>query len=426
MRSTIVQQEGLGGPSRAERFVSFARKPLSRILALIGTALLLVNIPLRAGAGSAVPVQDLANPSGFGSSQAQLSGGEDGRLILSWVEPSQPSGKSLKFSVYDGLAWSEPKVVVSLPAIYDLPKVIALDGDAYGAVWGVETKGRKDSTSEVYVSRSSDGGRTWSEPVQANSDREVKTARYNAQIAPLPDGGMAVFWSDSRNHDKPNGTQYLMGAVLDAEGRIGADFAVDDDICSCCQLLPARYRDRLYVAYRDHLPGDVRDIAVIPWPGIKTAKPLRVHEDNWVLPGCPGQNVGVSASAERLGVAWFTAAGGKGKVLAAFTENPERGFDKPIDLDPAHKPQGNVKMVMLNDGQAAVQWIRTTQDGPVLQAALVSPDGKLLNQVSLNTPSWDSKFEWPDLPTMARVAGKAYFSWLDTQTGRIRLVTIGL
>lgn len=422
--SLISRGEPNGSPLTARRIP----KPAAAVLSLIGatTILLSASKPLHAATPPALTVQDLVNPSGAQSSQAHLSASEDGRLILSWVEADQKSGKTLKFSLYDGKAWSKTNTVVSLPAIYDLPKVIALKYGAFGAVWGTETKAEKNSSSEVFVSRSTDGGQTWSKPAQANSDRDVKTARYNAHIAPLADGKMAVFWSDARNRDKPNGTQYLMGAVMDAVGGLGHDFAVDDDICSCCQLLPALYKDKLYISYRDRLPGEIRDMAVIPWPGIQEAKPVRVHRDNWVLPGCPGQNSGASASAKRLGIAWFTAAEGKGKVQAAFAESPETGFGKPINLDPKHKPQGEVKMAMLDDNHAAVQWIRTTKKGPALQLALVSADGKRLAESSLNTPSWKAKFEWPNLPALAQAGNKTYLSWLDTETGRIRLVTINL
>lgn len=406
----------------------FCNIRMSSITIPVWLTIILLNgwVHFASAAPQFLAVEDRAIPAGPDSKQAHLSASDDGRLLLSWVEPEQKAGKTLKFSLYDGKTWSEPKTVISLPDIYDLPKVIALNDGAFGAVWGTETKGKKDSSNEVYLSRSADGGLTWSKPVQANSDRTVKTARYNAHIAPLPDGKMAAFWSDARNHNKPNGTQYLMGTVMNTDGSVEADFAVDDDICSCCQLLPTRYKDKLYVTYRDRLPGDVRDIAVVPWPGIKAAQPVRVHKDNWVLPGCPGQNVGSSASAKRLGVAWFTAVGGKGKVQAAFAENPETGFGEPVNLDPKHKPQGEVKMVMLDDNRAAVHWIRKTQKGPELQLAVVSTDGKLLAESSLNKPDWKSKFEWPNLPAFTKAGDKTYFSWLDTQTGRIRLVKIDI
>jgi len=423
-----MKQKHTGKPKCFLPIAGFSNRRMSSIAIPIFLAVILLNgwIQFASAAPQSLAVQDLAIPAGPESKQAHLSAGEDGRLILSWVEAGEKTGKTLKFSLYDGKTWSEPKTVISLPDIYDLPKVISLKDGAFGAVWGTVTQGKQDSSNEVYLSRSADGGQTWSKPVQANSDRTVKTARYNAHIAPLPDGRMAAFWSDARNHNKPKGTQYLMGTVMNKDGGVDTNFAVDDDICSCCQLLPTRYQDKLYVIYRDRLPGDVRDIAVVPWPGIKAAQPLRVHKDNWVLPGCPGQNVGSSASANRLGVAWFTAVGGKGKVQAAFAENPETGFGEPVNLDPKHKPQGEVKMVMLDDNRAAVHWIRKTKNGPELELAVVSTDGKLLAESSLNKPDWKSKFEWPNLPVFTKAGDKTYFSWLDTQTGRIRLVKIDL
>jgi hypothetical protein len=406
---------------------SSSAHPSNGILAALSwTMLFLLAAPPKTIAAPALSVQEIDAPSAVKSSQAHLSAGSGGQLILSWVEPGKKSGATLKFALYDGKIWSAPREVVNLPAIYDLPKVIDLGNGALGAVWGTLAKAKKQESSEVYVAHSADGGLTWSQPVKANSDRKAKTARYNAHVSPLPEGKMAVFWSDARHRKNDQGTQYLMGTVMDAKGRVEHDFAVDDDICSCCQLLPTRYKDRLYLTYRDRLPGEVRDIAVLPWPGIQAAKAVRVHPDNWVLDGCPGQNVGASASGNRFGVAWFTAAGGKGKVQAAFTDDPGKGFGAPIDVDPAHQPQGEVKMTMLNDDNAVVQWIRSTPQGPSLQLALVSSAGKVLAEHELGKPSWETSFKWPDLPTMAQTGGNAYLSWLDTEARRVRLVKIGL
>lgn len=372
-------------------------------------------------------VEDLTSPAGPNSSQSHLSSTADGRLILSWVETLEDDREALKFSWYDAKQWSQPTTVVTLPAIYDLPKVIALQDGAIGAVWGTETETEDDYSNEVFVARSADGGRIWSPPIQAHS--QVKTERYNAHIGALPGGEMAIMWSDARRADELNGIQAMMGAVMDTQGRVGQDFAVDDDICSCCQLLPTQFKDALYVTYRDHLPGDVRDIALLRWPGITAAKPLRVHNDSWVLDGCPGQNVGTGATGNRLGVAWFTAAGGDGRVKVAFTEAPETGFSTPYDVvdsstNPQAKPQGHVKLVMLDDDHALVHWIRTTDKGPALQVALVSATGKVLAQRTLNTPDWDNAFEWPNLPSLQRVGHRAYVAWFDSEEEVVRLKAI--
>ncbi|MCK9608483.1 MAG: glycoside hydrolase [Methylomonas sp.] len=396
-------------------------------LALIALLALSHAQAVAAVSDPALTIQSITPPSPAKSKQAHLSAGGNGKLILSWVEPGTKSGKTLKFSFYDGNVWSAPGEVVGLPDIYDLPKVVDLGNGSLGAVWGTMTKHKKQASSEVYVSHSADGGLTWSPAVKANSDIKIKTSRYNAYMAPLSDGQAAVFWSDARHRKKGRGSQYLMGAVMAPSGKVEHDFAVDDDICSCCQLLPTRYKDQLYLTYRDHLPGEVRDIAVLPWPGIQAAKPVRVHEDNWVLEGCPGQNVGTAVSSKRFGVAWFTAADGKGKVQVAFSDDPAKGFGAPIEINTPHQPRGEVKMAMLDDDHALVQWIQTSPQGASLQLALVSAASRqVLTESELSKPSWETTFKWPDMPTVAQVGRNAYFSWLDTAAEQIRLVKIGL
>lgn len=369
-------------------------------------------------------MENLANPSGPHSSQPHLSSTADSELILSWVQANGEGQQSLLFARYNGTRWIAPKTVVTLPKISDLPKVIGLTDGGLGAVWGTETKIGDMGSSEVYVSRSKDGGQTWSDALKVNSDQKVKTARYNPDIAALPKGEMAVLWSDSRRYEKFK-TQLMMGAVVDATGHVDHDFAVDDDICSCCQLLPTLFQNQLYLTYRDRLPGEVRDIAVVRWPGQSSAKAVRVHQDNWVLEGCPGQGVGADAALKQFGVAWFTAAGGEGKVKVAFTEDPSSGFGVPLSIADSKKlPQGQVKLAMFNDDYALVHWIQNSKQGPMLQLALVSLDGKVLTEQSLNTPSWEADYEWPNLPVLKRAGDQVYFAWFDSQKGRIQLKSI--
>ncbi|MFZ2168135.1 MAG: hypothetical protein WAW61_00700 [Methylococcaceae bacterium] len=67
----------------------------------------------------------------------------------------------------------------------------------------LSVKNAKDRyAADIYLSRSSDGGHTWSIPLKPYTGR----ARiYDAQIslAPLPEAGLALVWTDSRhvNHD---------------------------------------------------------------------------------------------------------------------------------------------------------------------------------------------------------------------------------
>jgi hypothetical protein len=50
----------------------------------------------------------------------------------------------------------------------------------------------------------------------------------------------------------------------------------------------------------------------------------------------------------------------------------------------------------------------------------------VLAERQLSKPSWKTAFEWPNLPTAAQGGGNAYFSWLDTEAERIRMVKVGL
>ncbi len=59
--------------------------------------------------GSAVAIE---SPAGPGAGEPWLSVEPDGRVLMSWLEPSA-DGQALRFSLLDGDAWSLPRTVTS-------------------------------------------------------------------------------------------------------------------------------------------------------------------------------------------------------------------------------------------------------------------------------------------------------------------------
>ncbi|HYF24427.1 MAG TPA: sialidase family protein, partial [Baekduia sp.] len=142
-----------------------------------------------------------------------------------------------------------------------------------------------------------------------------------------------------------------LGAAAPAGERM-----LDTMVCSCCRTSAARTRRGVLVAYRDRLPGEVRDIAVARYESGAWSPPVRVHADGWVYPGCPVNGAVLAAHGDTVAVAWFTAPEEKARVNVAFSTDGGRTFGPPTRVDDG-SPSGRAAVVVDASGAATVTWL---------------------------------------------------------------------
>src|SRR5690349_19010707 len=73
-------------------------------------AILAASLP---GSTAAPAITELQSPSAAGSEAPNLSVAPDGRVLLSWLEPTAPKGNALRFSLHDKQGWSAPRTITS-------------------------------------------------------------------------------------------------------------------------------------------------------------------------------------------------------------------------------------------------------------------------------------------------------------------------
>ena len=107
-----------------------------------------------------------------------------------------------------------------------------------------------------------------------------------------------------------------------------ANRKVASEACPCCKTALAVSADgTLYAGWRQVLPGSFRHIAVASSTdgGTNFSKPTIVSDDHWVLQGCPVS--GPSLSVDRSGslkVVWFAA--GEGNAPGIYSaESKDKG-----------------------------------------------------------------------------------------------------
>src|SRR5690606_11989065 len=162
---------------------------------------------------------------------------------------------------------------------------------------------------DVMVSRSRDGGATWSPPVRPHSD-DTPTEHGFVSMFPV-DGAAAddlgIVWLDGRNFagsdDAPATNEMTVRyAVMHngIPGRLAGDAAastpaqsagsevvLDDRACDCCQTAVAMTSRGPLIAYRDRSQDEIRDISVTRFIDGAWTEPRTLHEDNWQIDACP-------------------------------------------------------------------------------------------------------------------------------------------
>jgi len=389
-------------------------QPLGRALLVLlcaGTA----AIAVRAAAEPvARGLRAVSVPAAAGSLAPVLSSGDDGRLVLSWLEPAG-DGHALRFSTWRDAGWSPAREVMRDDSLFvnwaDVPSVVPAGGDTLVAHWLRRTAGGTYDYG-VRLARSTDGGRTWGATVTPHRDGLTGEHGFVSML-PWPEGGMAAVWLDGRDlsgHDAdPGRSMSLRHTVLDDSGGRGAETLLDARTCECCQTGAARAGDAVVVVYRDRSEREVRDIYRVRWQGGRWSDPSRVAEDGWHIAGCPVNGPAIAATGDAVVVAWFTAPGDSGQVRLVRSSDGGERFGTPVRVDEG-APTGRADVALLPDGEAVVCWIEGTGKEATIRARRVGPDGRTGAPISVARTSGARRAGFPRVVARGR---QLVFAWTE-------------
>lgn len=320
------------------------------------------------------PVTALETPSGAGSNTYAMATGADGKTYLVWIEPAEPRGHhALKFSRFDGQAWQAPREIARGNNWFvnwaDHPSLTALPDGTLVAHWLVNT-GRKQGSYGygIRVARSTDEGATWS-TVFEDGMKNVSDYAGFLTFAPREGGADAIYLNPLKpDEDAPAGghevehVKTLAAVSFGSDGSMKGQQVVDADVCSCCMTDIAHTSSGPVAVYRDHQPGEIRDIAIVRQVNGRWTEPRTVHADGWMIPGCPTNGPAVAARGQCVAVAWFTAAKDTPRLKMAFSEDGGATFGDPVVIDDG-RPVGWPDVVMLEDGATLVSWLERRGEG---------------------------------------------------------------
>lgn len=296
--------------------------------------------------------------------------------MLSWIELDAVA--ILKFAERTSSGWSEPRTIASGEDFFvtdaDVPSVLALSDGTLAAHWQ-RTDGLAEEAYDLPLSWSKDGGRTWSRPTFPHHDGKMVQHGF-ASLFQAPGGGLGVVWLDGR--DLKAGDQKtsmaLWSAIYGSDGKQVSEQLIDKRVCDCCQTGVATTADGVILAYRGRTAEEIRDIYVTRFDGREWSAPTPVHDDGWMINGCPINGPAVDTRGRDVAVAWFTAKGDQGQAFVAFSSDGGPTFGQPVRIDDAAS-LGQVDIALLTDGSAVVSWIESGAVRPEFKVRRVQKDG---------------------------------------------------
>jgi hypothetical protein len=383
----------------------------------------------------ATAVHDWPLPTPDGAAQPDLVAAPDGSLLLSWIEPAGEGRHTLRFARHADGAWSEPRTIATGGDWFvnwaDTPHIAATADGALWAHW-LQKSAAATYAYDVALSRSDDGGETWSVPVLVNDDG---TPTEHGFVSLWPDGGdgIGIAWLDGRHmhgdgsHTGHGGGEAMMtlrSARFDATLARHDERELDASVCDCCQTDSAlTVRGRLLV-YRDRTVDEIRDIYAVRQGGAGWGTPRRVHADDWTMPACPVNGPAVAARGSDVVVGWYTAAGGTPRVLVARSTDAGDSFAAPLELDAGAHVQGRIA-VALGANAAWALWTREDRVGQTLQLARLAPDlSRELQRIEV--ARLEGRGRATGFPQLILVDGKPFVAWTDVIEKRPRLQAVGI
>ena len=352
----------------------------------------------------------------------------NGTLSLSWISSNEDINSSLYFRKFENEKWTNPqKLAVGSDWFVnwaDFP-THAISGDRVLTSY-LKKSASGTYTYDVYLNLQKLNGEKVKEDFILNTDG-YKAEHGFVSIVSNDNQGFYVTWLDGRNTVKKdfkgdNKPMTIRFAEINKEGDIIYETELDSSVCDCCQTSMTLTDKGPVVVYRDRSEKEVRDIYITRKIDEVWETPSPVHNDGWVIYGCPVNGPKVVSNSNKIAVSWFTVYDGKPAVNLSFSENYGSSFDKPIkinDLDAI----GRVDVAFLKDTEVIVSYMEGDDIGTYLRIKKVSIDGKISEPITISKIDSGRNTGVPQLEILDN---KIYIVWTVFENESNQLKTVRL
>ncbi|MEQ9424319.1 MAG: exo-alpha-sialidase [Cyclobacteriaceae bacterium] len=375
------------------------------------------------------PLEVLQPPIGANSSLPFLTKAKD-RLYLSWVEKSGDS-TMLKYAFLEKDKWSEAKKIASGTDWFvnwaDYPMISVTDS---GMMAHFLAKSSEGAYSYDVNLTQSENGDAWSEPFVVHDDG---TETEHGFVTMLPfEGKILTTWLDGRNTGdgghgdvemEHRGAMTVRSAIVDLSGNLEMESQLDDRVCDCCQTGGAVTATGPVIVYRDRSEEEIRDMSIVRLVNGSWTAPQPVFQDNWKIAGCPVNGPRAAAIENSLAVAWFSAAEGNAEVKLIFSKDGGETFGPSFKID-GGKPAGRVDVAMVDENNALVSWVETTENGAEVRVSKISSDGNILSTKTIGEIDPSRKSGFPQLEIIGEGIYVAWTDLIGKEQPEVRIVKV--
>ena len=310
-------------------------------------------------------------------------------MSLSWISSKEENIASLNYSQYKEGRWIKPQVIASGSDWFvnwaDFP-AHAINQDL------IITSHLKKSASgrytyDVILNLQKLSGEKIKENFLLNTDG-VEAEHGFVSIMANNEKGFFITWLDGRNTiekklDGDHKPMTIRFAEITDKGDVIKESELDASTCDCCQTSIAITNDGPIVVYRDRGEKEVRDIYSVKNINGTWEEPNVVHDDGWIINGCPVNGPKVAVNSKNLAVSWFTVSNNHPLVNVSFSKNNGNSFGAPLKVND-HDAIGRVDVAFLNDEEVIVSYMEVDDIGTYLRIKKVSFDGKISEPITIS------------------------------------------
>ena len=313
----------------------------------------------------------------------------NGNLSLTWISSDQDINANLNFRQFIDDKWTDSKTFANGSDWFinwaDFP-THAISGDRILTSYLKKSASGK-YTYDVYLNLRDLSGDKIKEDFILNTDG-FKAEHGFVSIVAKDKEGFFVTWLDGRNtvekdvegNPKPMTIRF---AEITNAGDIINETELDSNVCDCCQTSITHTDKGPLVVYRDRSEKEVRDIYMTRNINDVWEAPIPIHNDGWVIYGCPVNGPKVVSYENNLAVSWFTVSDAKPTVNLSFSKFYGASFDEPIKIND-HNAIGRVDVAFLNEKEVIVSYMEGDDDGTYLRIKKVSLDGKVSKPITIS------------------------------------------
>ena len=333
-------------------------------------------------------IEDIPFLYGDNNAQPNLVS-SNGALSLSWISSKNKNKASLHFSQFKKGKWIKPQKIANGSDWFvnwaDFP-AHAINEDLIITSY-LKKSDSGTYTYDVILNLQKLSGEKIKKDFLLNTDG-VKAEHGFVSIIPNNNKGFFITWLDGRNtvekkldgHHKPMTIRF---AEITNTGEVINESELDEAACDCCQTSIAMTNNGPIVVYRDRSENEVRDIYTIRNINGVWEEPNPLHNDGWIINGCPVNGPKVAVSSTNLAIAWFTVVNDNPLVNVSFSKTNGDSFGTPFKLNDLDAI-GRVDVAFLNNEEVIVSYMEVDDIGTYLRIKKVSVNGEISKPITVS------------------------------------------